>query len=136
MRANWDRLDSRRSASKIARSLLALSRPAVDGTAASAPVRLDALERRVFGVPVLEPLEQLRSLVARIAFAAAGHERVLDVVERGMGAAAQPGEHAGVMRDCNRIRGRQRLPLFPHLPQHRDGVFHRDVVRAAVNRRA
>lgn len=64
VRANWDRLDPRRAASRIARSLLALNGLAPDGPS-QAGIKLDALERRVLGVPVLDPLEQLRALVAQ-----------------------------------------------------------------------
>src|SRR5512135_3191755 len=64
VRANWDRLDPRRAASRIARSLLALNGLGPDGPS-QAGIKLDALERRVFGVPVLEPVEQLRALVAQ-----------------------------------------------------------------------
>lgn len=66
VRANWDRLVPDRAAARIARTLQALagsSSGGVDGGAKVA-VKTDALERRVLGTAVLEPLEQLRKLVA------------------------------------------------------------------------
>ena len=69
-RANWDRLDPDRAAARIARALRDLAGPssAAEGAAgedAKVKLKLDALERHVFGVAVLEPLEQLRALLAK-----------------------------------------------------------------------
>jgi tetratricopeptide (TPR) repeat protein len=69
-RANWDRLDPDRAAARIARGLQALARPLAagaspEGAIAKANVKLNILERQVLGVGVLEPLEQLRALLAQ-----------------------------------------------------------------------
>lgn len=59
-RVNWDRLDPDRAASRIARRLLGT------GTEEQAPAaELAALERQVFGEPILAPLRQLRDFIAQ-----------------------------------------------------------------------
>ena len=66
-RANWDRLDPDRAAARIARGLQVLGGTApetADGGEKGA-VKFDALERRIFGAAVLEPIEQLRALLAQ-----------------------------------------------------------------------
>ena len=62
-RANWDRLDPKRAASRIARSLLAISNGS--GGEPNAPVKLVALEKQVFGEPVLDTLEQIGTFLAK-----------------------------------------------------------------------
>jgi tetratricopeptide (TPR) repeat protein len=62
-RANWDRLDPDRAAARIARSLLALSVSQTDLSAAGP--KLVALERQVFGEPILEKLERLKNDLAQ-----------------------------------------------------------------------
>jgi tetratricopeptide (TPR) repeat protein len=62
-RANWDRLDPKRAPTRIARSLMAISSGA--GGEPNAPIKLVALEKQVFGEPLLETFEQLGTLLAR-----------------------------------------------------------------------
>lgn len=67
--ANWDRLDPDRAAVRIARVLQVLAGPSsaaesAAGDGAKVKLKLDAMERQVYGVAVLEPLEQLRALLA------------------------------------------------------------------------
>ncbi len=63
VRANWDRLDSRRAPFRIVRSLEALSAQTPNPKSGSA-TSLTELEKRCFGEPVIESLEQLRAFVA------------------------------------------------------------------------
>jgi tetratricopeptide (TPR) repeat protein len=65
-RANWDRLDPDRAAARIARSLLALSESETD--ASRAGLKLVALERQVFGEPILDKLELLKNDLAQSAW--------------------------------------------------------------------
>jgi tetratricopeptide (TPR) repeat protein len=62
-RANWDRLDPDRAAARIARSLLALSLSETDTSASS--LKLVALERQVFGEPILDTVELLKKALAQ-----------------------------------------------------------------------
>ena len=59
--ANWDKLDSRRAAFRIARSLRASIGVATD---AAGDATLSVLEIAVFGEPILDRLKQVRRLVA------------------------------------------------------------------------
>jgi tetratricopeptide (TPR) repeat protein len=68
-RANWDRLDPDRAAARIARSLLALSLSESDSSAGS--LKLVALERQIFGEPILDKLELLKNDVANNGWAGA-----------------------------------------------------------------
>ncbi len=70
VRANWDRLDPKRAAARVARTVRDFTDHRTlgrDGAVAPA-VKTDALERLVFGAVVLEPLEELRALVASERF--------------------------------------------------------------------
>jgi tetratricopeptide (TPR) repeat protein len=62
-RANWDRLDPDRAAARIAQSLLALSLSETDASASS--LKLVALERQVFGEPILDKVELLKKALAQ-----------------------------------------------------------------------
>ena len=62
--ANWDRLDPDRAAARIVRALRGLAPPSPGEAGTTGKVKLEALESRVFGVAVLEPLEQLRTFLA------------------------------------------------------------------------
>jgi tetratricopeptide (TPR) repeat protein len=69
-RANWDRLDPERGAARIVRGLLALNATSAhseprDEPGSAVASKLHALEKRIFGEPVLEALEQLRTFVAQ-----------------------------------------------------------------------
>ncbi|MDR3638170.1 MAG: hypothetical protein P4L84_30480 [Isosphaeraceae bacterium] len=59
-RANWDRLDPERTAARVAHALSALG--GMEG--ATGAINLEILEKQCFGDPILEPLGQLRELVA------------------------------------------------------------------------
>jgi tetratricopeptide (TPR) repeat protein len=61
VRANWDRLDPKRAAARIARGLTALSG---NGATPNGPVRAVELEKQVFGEPTLDSLEELGRFVA------------------------------------------------------------------------
>jgi tetratricopeptide (TPR) repeat protein len=66
MRANWDRLDPQRAASRIARTLQALADPgAVEAGQRPAGTVLEVLERVVWGEPVLTTVGRLRDFVAQ-----------------------------------------------------------------------
>jgi tetratricopeptide (TPR) repeat protein len=64
-RANWDRLDPDRAAARIARSLLALSRSHSETDTSASSLRLAALERQVFGEPILDKVELLKKALAQ-----------------------------------------------------------------------
>jgi tetratricopeptide (TPR) repeat protein len=59
--ANWDRLDSARTAFKISRALSSLNQPETHG--GKLP-KLDALEKACFGEPILGPLCTIKDLIA------------------------------------------------------------------------
>jgi tetratricopeptide (TPR) repeat protein len=62
-RANWDRLDPDRAASRIARGLSAATDSTLrDGKPSP---KVEALERRAFGEPILGPLRELGDLAAQ-----------------------------------------------------------------------
>jgi tetratricopeptide (TPR) repeat protein len=65
-KSNWDRLNPERAAARIARAVqtLDVTSSQTDGAVVSTKLKLDAIERHLFGDPVLEPLAQLKQLVA------------------------------------------------------------------------
>ena len=65
-KANWDRLNPARAAARIASALRKLAEPSRPPSPAGEKgiSHIEALERRVFGVQVLEPLGQLASFLA------------------------------------------------------------------------
>jgi len=70
-RANWERLDPARAPARIARALRTLAGPEIGSARGDRPAgpeavpQLEGLERRAFGEPILGPLRELGTLVAR-----------------------------------------------------------------------
>ena len=67
VRANWGRLDPARAPARIARALMTLAAPDPGDKPAGSEVspKLEGLERRAFGEPILGPIRELGTLVAQ-----------------------------------------------------------------------